>query len=182
MLPLTIVCMTLFGEIEIYLWHVMCIFAVQLSLLRAIWKVMMTRVPFLSEVTCVGYINSSHPEQNGCHFTDDIFKCIFIIDKICISIRILLKFVLWGLGDNKTTLGQVMVCDLFDPVYRHITKVSCQKGPFWQDTIELLRGWVEERFFIFRSGSVICNNPHHKLRWLKVKTSTNSATNTWVQF
>ena len=31
--------------------------------------------------------------QNGCHFTDDIFKCIFLNENIWISIEIPLKFV-----------------------------------------------------------------------------------------
>ena len=36
--------------------------------------------------------NSSHLGQNGRHFADHIFKCIFMNEKICISIRISLKF------------------------------------------------------------------------------------------
>ena len=53
-------------------------------------------------------INSSPPGQNGCHFTDDIFKCIFINEKFCISIWILLKSVPSGQIDNKSALVQVM--------------------------------------------------------------------------
>ena len=37
--------------------------------------------------------NSSLARQNGRHFTDDIFKCIFVNEKFCISNQILLKFV-----------------------------------------------------------------------------------------
>ena len=33
------------------------------------------------------------PGQNGRDFADDIFKCIFVNEKFCISIRISLKFV-----------------------------------------------------------------------------------------
>ena len=43
---------------------------------------------------------SSPPEQNGHHFADDIFKCIFMNEKFCISIRISLKFVPEGPIDN----------------------------------------------------------------------------------
>ena len=39
------------------------------------------------------YLNSSLPGQNGRHFTDDIFRCIFLNETICISIQISLKFV-----------------------------------------------------------------------------------------
>ena len=38
-------------------------------------------------------LNSSSPGQNGRHFADDIFKCNFVNEKFCISIRISLKFV-----------------------------------------------------------------------------------------
>ena len=37
--------------------------------------------------------NSSSPGLNGCHFVDDIFKCIFLNEKFDIFIRISLKFV-----------------------------------------------------------------------------------------
>ena len=47
-------------------------------------------------------------EQNGHHFTDDIFKCIFMNEKLCISIRISVKFVPKDLFDNKSALVQVM--------------------------------------------------------------------------
>ena len=52
--------------------------------------------------------NSSPPEQNGHHFTDHIFKCIFIKEKFCVSIQILLKFVLEGTIDNNSASVQVM--------------------------------------------------------------------------
>ena len=46
-------------------------------------------------------VNSSPPGQNGCHFTDDIFRCIFMNDKFCILIKISLKLVRKGpIGNN----------------------------------------------------------------------------------
>ena len=39
------------------------------------------------------YLNFSPPGQNGRHFTDDIFRFIFVNEKFCILIKILLKFV-----------------------------------------------------------------------------------------
>ena len=52
--------------------------------------------------------NSSLPEQNGRHFADDIFKCIFVNEKFGILIRISLKFVAKGPIGNKSALVQVM--------------------------------------------------------------------------
>ena len=49
-------------------------------------------------------VNSSPPG----HFAD-IFKCIFMNEKLCILVRISLKFVPKGPIDNKSALVQVLV-------------------------------------------------------------------------
>ena len=53
-------------------------------------------------------INTMRPEQNGWHFTDNIFKLIFLNENIGVLIIILLKFVPKGPIDNKSALVQVM--------------------------------------------------------------------------
>ena len=55
-----------------------------------------------------GFVNLSTPRQNGCHFADDIFKCIFMNEKVCILNRLSLKFVPKGLIDDIPTLVQIM--------------------------------------------------------------------------
>ena len=45
-------------------------------------------------------LDSSPPEQNDCHFADDIFKCNFVIEKFYILIKISLKLVPKGLADQ----------------------------------------------------------------------------------
>ena len=40
-----------------------------------------------------GLINSSPPEQNGRHFADAIFRCIFVNEKFCVLIKIWPRFV-----------------------------------------------------------------------------------------
>ena len=52
--------------------------------------------------------NSSPPEQNGRHFTDDIFKGIFLNQNVRISVKISLKFAPKASIDNKSALFQVM--------------------------------------------------------------------------
>ena len=47
--------------------------------------------------------NTLRPRQNGHHFPNEIFKCIFLNENIWISIRISLKFVPWVPIDNKTS-------------------------------------------------------------------------------
>ena len=44
--------------------------------------------------------NSPPPGQNGCHFTDNIFRCIFVNEKLCFLIKISLKFIPKGPIDN----------------------------------------------------------------------------------
>ena len=61
----------------------------------------------------IGYVSetrlkSSPPGQNGRHFADDIFKCIFLNEKLCILIRISLKFVSMCPINNIPALVQIM--------------------------------------------------------------------------
>ena len=44
------------------------------------------------------------PGQNGRHFADKIFRCIFANEKFCILIKVLLKFVPKGPIDNNAAL------------------------------------------------------------------------------
>ena len=41
----------------------------------------------------IHYINTLRPRQNGRHFPDDIFKCIFLNENVSIPIKISLKIV-----------------------------------------------------------------------------------------
>ena len=50
----------------------------------------------------------SLPGQNGRHFADDIFRCIFLNEKFCILILISLEFVPKGPIDDDSALVQVM--------------------------------------------------------------------------
>ena len=37
--------------------------------------------------------NTLRPRQNGHHFADDIFKCIFLNENVWITIKVLLKYI-----------------------------------------------------------------------------------------
>ena len=52
--------------------------------------------------------DSCSPGQNGRHFVDDIFKCIFMNDKICILIEISLECVPRGPTDNNSALVSII--------------------------------------------------------------------------
>ena len=50
-------------------------------------------VLWLPENECLTPINTLRPRQDGRHFPDDIFKCIFLNENVWIPIKISLKFV-----------------------------------------------------------------------------------------
>ena len=53
-------------------------------------------------------LNTLWPRQNGRHFADDIFKCIFLNENVSIAIKISLKFVPKGPINNIPALVQIM--------------------------------------------------------------------------
>ena len=54
------------------------------------------------------HIETLRPRQNGRHFPDDIFKCIFLNENVSIMIEIPLKFVPMGAFNNIPALVQIM--------------------------------------------------------------------------
>ena len=60
-----------------------------------------------STLTC-NFLNTLRPTQNGRHFPDDIFKCIFFNENVWISIKISLTFVPKGPINNIPALFQIM--------------------------------------------------------------------------
>ena len=76
----------------------------------------LAKVNVISDNSCSAYlylhfryrINSSPPGQNGLHFTDDIFKRIFLNENVWMSIKISLKFVPKGPINNTGALVQIM--------------------------------------------------------------------------
>ena len=61
-----------------------------------------------SQISEYKVFNTLGPRQNGRHFADDIFKCIFLNENVLISIKISLKVVPKGLISNIPALVQIM--------------------------------------------------------------------------
>ena len=82
-------------------------------------------------------INTLRPRQNGCHFHDDIFKCIFMNENVWISIKISLKFVPKGPHYNIPLLVQIMAwCrpgdkPLSEAVMANLPTHICVTRPQW---------------------------------------------------
>ena len=82
-------------------------------------------------------VNSLRPRQNGPHFPDDIFKCIFLNENVWISIKISLKFALKSLINNIPALVQIMAwrrqggMPLSEPMVVRLPMHICVTRPQW---------------------------------------------------
>ena len=81
---------------------------------------------------CQVILNTLRPRQNGPHFADDIFKCIFLNENIWISIKISLKFVPKGPINNIPAVVQIMAwcCSGNKPLSSQLTYI-CVTRPQW---------------------------------------------------
>ena len=92
----------------------------------------------LSFVSCV-----SSPKQNGRHFADDMFECIFLNENVWIPIEISLKFVPNGSINNNPALFQIMAWrrpgdkPLFEPMMESLLTHICVTRPQWVNTQRL---------------------------------------------
>ena len=62
--------------------------------------------PILKDIA----FNTLRPRQNGHHFPDDVFKCIFLNENVWISLQISLKLVPKVRINNIPVLVQIMAC------------------------------------------------------------------------
>ena len=82
-------------------------------------------------------INPLRPRQNGRHFPDDIFKCIFLNENVWISIKVSLTFVPKGPINNIPALVQIMAWHwsgdepLPEPMMVSLLTHICVTRPQW---------------------------------------------------
>ena len=87
------------------------------------------------------WINTLRPRQNGRHFADTIFKCIFLNENIWIPIKTSLKFVPQGPINNIPALFQIMAWrrpgdkPLSEPMMVSLTMHICVTQPQWVNTL-----------------------------------------------
>ena len=81
--------------------------------------------------------NTLRPGQNGWHFLDNIFKCIFLNENVWIPIKISLKFVPKGPINNIPALVQIMAWrrsgnkPLSEPMMVSLLMHLCVTRPQW---------------------------------------------------
>ena len=89
-------------------------------------------------------LNTLRPKQNGRHFTDDTFKCIFLNANMWISIKISLKFVPKDPINNIPALVQIMAWrrsgdkPLSEPMMFSLLTHICVTRPQWVNNV----GWL----------------------------------------
>ena len=93
--------------------------------------------PLVPLLALAAPINTLRPRQNGRHFPDAIFKCIFLNENIWISIRFSLKFVPEGPINNIPALVQIMAWrrpgdkPLSEPTLVSLLTHICITRPQW---------------------------------------------------
>ena len=102
----------------------------QLSLLFWFWPLLCTAWP-------TGIVTHWGPRQDGRHFPDNIFKCIFLNETAWILIKISLMFVPKNSIDNIPTLVQIMAWrrpgdkPLSEPMLVSLLTHICVTRPQW---------------------------------------------------
>ena len=90
------------------------------------------------------WINTLRPRQDGRHFPDDIFKCIFLNEDVWISIKISPKFVPKGPINNIPAMVQIMAWHrpgakpLSEPMVVKLLTHICVTRPQWVEP----SGWT----------------------------------------
>ena len=89
--------------------------------------------------------NTSRPRQNGRHFSDDVFKYIFLNENVWIPIKIALKFAPKGPINNNPVLVQIMAWrrpgnkPLSGPMMVSLPTHICVTRPQWVNYVTMLR-------------------------------------------
>ena len=85
----------------------------------------------------VRWLNTLRPRQNGRHFADDIFMCIFFSENWCILVKFSLKYVRKGPIDDNPALVEIMAWrrsgdkPLSQPMMTSLPTHICVTRPQW---------------------------------------------------
>ena len=107
-------------------------------------------------VTGPQWINILRPRQNGRHYADDMFKCIFLNENVWISIKISLKFVPKGPINNIPLLVQIMAWrrsgdkPLSESMVIRLPTHICVTRPQWVNSL-----WTSDAIWLHRSESTL---------------------------
>ena len=113
--------------------------------------------------------NTLRPRQNDHHFSDNIFRCIFLYENVWISIKISLKFVPNGPINDKPALVQIMAWRLLgDKPLSEQMMVSlmpqiCVTQPQWVNSsppsAAYVRQWIRSVLVQILACHLFCAKP-----------------------
>ena len=102
----------------------------------------------LLEMPSIHLFNTLRLKQNGRHFTDDIFKCIFLNENEWILLKISLKFVVKGPINSIPALVQIMAGrrpgdkPLPEPMMISLPTYICVDRPQWVNPLRTGSCWM----------------------------------------
>ena len=135
--------------------------------------------PFSDPMQPYYHITTLRPRQNGRHFADDTFKCIFLNGGVWISIKLSLNFVLTGSINNIPALVQIMAWHRpgakpsTEPMMFSLRTHTCVTGPQWVTNGSLGTDFRETgiKTFSFEKMTSKCHLPtvshsvHMSIHW-----------------
>ena len=132
-----------------------------------------------SALRTISVLNTLRPRHNVCHFTDDIFKCIFLSENVWIPIKISLKFVPRGPINYIQALVQKMAWrrpgdkPLSEPMVLKLRTHICVTRPQWVKTFneKTIWLWRHSKELLFKnhlrkiSGKVYNRDLKQHVKW-----------------
>ena len=118
-------------------------------------------------ITRPQWVNTLRPRQNGRHFADDMFKCIFLNENVWIPIEISLKFVPKGSINNNAALFRIMAWrrpgdkPLSEPMMVSSLTHICVTRP----------QWVNSAAIFYKRRSIIMNCLQFLPKWILFSNS-----------
>ena len=115
-------------------------------------------------------VNTLRPRQDGRHFPDDLFKCIFLNENVWISLKVWLKFPI----NNVPALVQIMAWrrsgdkPLSEPMMISLLRHICVTRPQWVNKYWFLSPWRASRKM---PRNLIVIRPKHEYKWLMLMRS-----------
>ena len=115
------------------------------------------------------YVNTWRPRQDGRHFPEDIFICIFLNENVSILIKISLNFISNGPINNIPALVQIMAwCQagdksLSEPIMVNLLMHICDTRPQWISTLkpEKMANIMQMTFWnVFLWWEIFCILPY----------------------
>ena len=151
-------------QISIRLWSCSVDFPNGSVMILTLWNVDVSWPPSGLVIFWVDIINTLRRRQNGRHFADDTFKCIFFNKNVRILIKNSLKFVPKGQINNIPSLIQIMAWrwpgdnPLSEPMMVRLPMHICVTRPQWVN-VGTIFTWDNVLFLNYYLG-MIANNNH----------------------